>query len=33
MVAVLESQAGFDQATADRDFEAINPETWKPKKR
>lgn len=33
MVAVLESHAGFDQATADRDFEAIDPERWKPKKK
>ena len=33
MVAVLEAQAGFDQATADRDFETIDPEKWKPKKR
>ena len=33
MVAVLESREGFDQATADGDFEAIDPEKWKPKKR
>jgi hypothetical protein len=31
MVAVLESQAGFDQATADQDFESIDPEKWKRK--
>ncbi len=31
MVAVLESQAGFDQATADQDFAAIDPEKWKRK--
>jgi hypothetical protein len=33
MMAVLESREGFDQATADRAFEALDPTAWKPKKR
>jgi hypothetical protein len=33
MMAVLESREGFDQATADRAFEALDPTAWRPKKR
>jgi len=33
MMAVLESREGFDQAAADRAFEALDPAPWKPRKR
>lgn len=33
LMAVLESRPGFDQATADADYAAIDPAAWKPKRR
>ena len=33
MMAVLESREGFDQATAHRGFEALDPAAWKPPKK
>lgn len=32
MMAVLESREGFDQETADRDFDALDPAAWTRKR-
>jgi hypothetical protein len=32
VVAVLEQRENFDQATADRDFAAIDPSKWQRKR-